>query len=261
MSTFKIKKNGKFKEVQRSADIVIGTHDGFHHLDELMGIMFYAWSQKKGLVFKVIRSRDPEVLKQCNVLIDVGGIYDIEAEKFDHHQESYDGDLSSAGMVFNACFVANTNNWKHWTEADDGMVVSVLKPIVSEVDECDNHGGYPETSMSHFVAHLEFAEALDIVNIWLRNIMKSCCNFSYVVERGVVKADNLLPKNLEYIWTIFPSTVIYDKTNSGVFSFRAPPGKKFSMDVEPEELIFIHKTGFMFKSKGWVNPVVYLVDK
>ena len=75
-----------------------GTHDGSFHADEVTACALL-------LVFdlidfnSIVRSRDPEVLQSCEYVCDVGGIYDPAKKRFDHHQISYDGDLSSAGMI------------------------------------------------------------------------------------------------------------------------------------------------------------------
>lgn len=76
----------------------VGTHDGSFHADEVTACALL-------LVFgkidrdKIVRSRDLKALSECEYVCDVGGVYDPEAKRFDHHQSAYTGDLSSAGMV------------------------------------------------------------------------------------------------------------------------------------------------------------------
>ncbi len=76
----------------------LGTHDGSFHADEVTAcsllLLFDLIDIKT-----VVRTRDPEILKQCEYVCDVGGIYDESQKKFDHHQVSYQGEMSSAGMV------------------------------------------------------------------------------------------------------------------------------------------------------------------
>jgi uncharacterized UPF0160 family protein len=79
---------------QRSA----GTHDGTFHADEVTACALL-------LAFdlidrdKILRSRDLSKIDQCEYVCDVGGIYNPQAKRFDHHQNDYKGDLASAGMV------------------------------------------------------------------------------------------------------------------------------------------------------------------
>ncbi len=37
--------------------------------------------------FCVYRTRDEELLKACDIVVDVGGVYDPDAFRFDHHQK------------------------------------------------------------------------------------------------------------------------------------------------------------------------------
>jgi uncharacterized UPF0160 family protein len=76
----------------------LGTHDGRFHADEVTAcalLIIFDLIDKD----KIFRTRDPNILKDCEYVCDVGGIYDPEQLKFDHHQADYKGTLSSAGMV------------------------------------------------------------------------------------------------------------------------------------------------------------------
>lgn len=54
------------------------------------------------------RTRDPAVLDTCNIVVDVGAIYDESKNRFDHHQRGFthvfghgfETKLSSAGLVY-----------------------------------------------------------------------------------------------------------------------------------------------------------------
>lgn len=76
----------------------VGTHDGSFHADEVTAcallIMFNLIDEDK-----IVRTRNPDKLAQCEYVCDVGGVYSIELKWFDHHQVSYSGPWSSAGMV------------------------------------------------------------------------------------------------------------------------------------------------------------------
>ena len=81
--------------IQRS----FGTHDGSFHADEVCACALL-------LVFDLIdeehifRTRDPKKLEQCEYVCDVGGVYDPKLKRFDHHQLEYNGEWSSAGMIW-----------------------------------------------------------------------------------------------------------------------------------------------------------------
>ena len=76
-----------------------GTHSGTVHADEVTACALF-------LLFNLIdedkihRTRDPVKLNTCQYVCDVGGEYNSSQNKFDHHQSTYKGEFSSAGMVW-----------------------------------------------------------------------------------------------------------------------------------------------------------------
>ena len=79
-------------------DKSFGTHDGHFHADEVTAcaLLVYYNLVQKNLIF---RTREENILKKCEYVCDVGGIYDPKKKRFDHHQADYNMNLSSAGMV------------------------------------------------------------------------------------------------------------------------------------------------------------------
>ena len=59
------------------------------------------------------RSRDPAVLDTCDIVVDVGAIYDESKQRFDHHQRGFtqvfghgfETKLSSAGLIYKWAFL------------------------------------------------------------------------------------------------------------------------------------------------------------
>ena len=76
----------------------VGTHSGTFHADEVTACALLLLFQLVDRD-KIVRTRDPEKLRQCEYVCDVGGVYDPDKKLFDHHQADYSGLLSSAGMV------------------------------------------------------------------------------------------------------------------------------------------------------------------
>lgn len=75
-----------------------GTHDGSFHADEVTACALLLLFDLIDME-EIIRSRDMKELNSCEFVCDVGGIYDPEIKRFDHHQSNYNGPLSSAGMI------------------------------------------------------------------------------------------------------------------------------------------------------------------
>lgn len=114
--------------------IRIITHSGTFHVDELMAVaaleIYFG-----GKPYEVIRTRDAEVIKTGDYVVDVGGIYDPATNRFDHHQHGGAGvrdgvPYSSFGLV-----------WKHFGEAITGskeVALGVEHRLVYPVDLADN---------------------------------------------------------------------------------------------------------------------------
>uniref|UniRef100_A0A915KGH7 RRM domain-containing protein n=1 Tax=Romanomermis culicivorax TaxID=13658 RepID=A0A915KGH7_ROMCU len=90
----------------------IGTHNGTFHCDEALAC-FMLKCLPRFSDAKVVRTRDPQLLKKCDVVVDVGGEYDPSSMRFDHHQRSFnlslksiesdlkfETKLSSAGLIY-----------------------------------------------------------------------------------------------------------------------------------------------------------------
>ncbi len=76
-----------------------GAHDGTFHADEVTAcalLLVYDLIDRD----KIIRTRLIDKLSQCEFVCDVGGEYAPAKKRFDHHQASYRGDFSSAGMIW-----------------------------------------------------------------------------------------------------------------------------------------------------------------
>jgi uncharacterized UPF0160 family protein len=83
----------KFQDVK-----IIGTHNGIFHADEVLAISMLSIFYDDNIT--VLRTRDPDVLKTCDILVDIGG------GDFDHHMYGGNGVRSnktpyaSAGLVW-----------------------------------------------------------------------------------------------------------------------------------------------------------------
>lgn len=84
----------------------IGTHHGTFHCDEALAVsllkLLPAFAKHD-----ILRTRNTDLLQQCEVVVDVGGEYDPERMRYDHHQKgfgttfpNYKTKLSSAGLVY-----------------------------------------------------------------------------------------------------------------------------------------------------------------
>ncbi|KAF9355024.1 hypothetical protein BGX34_010698 [Mortierella sp. NVP85] len=86
---------------------LIGTHNGHFHCDEALAVhMLRQTKMFQGA--DLVRTRDATKLATCDVVVDVGGVYDPSTHRYDHHQRGFtevfggkfDTKLSSAGLVY-----------------------------------------------------------------------------------------------------------------------------------------------------------------
>ena len=88
-------------------DVTVGTHNGHFHADEALAVYMLRQHVPQYIGARLVRSRDPAVLNECSIVVDVGGEYDPARNRFDHHQRSFattfpgrQTRLSSAGLVY-----------------------------------------------------------------------------------------------------------------------------------------------------------------
>uniref|UniRef100_A0A914V847 Uncharacterized protein n=1 Tax=Plectus sambesii TaxID=2011161 RepID=A0A914V847_9BILA len=90
----------------------IGTHNGNFHCDEALAC-FMLKKLPEYSDSEIVRTRDTATLEKCNIVVDVGGVYDHHKMRYDHHQREFKDTmksldilpkfttkLSSAGLVY-----------------------------------------------------------------------------------------------------------------------------------------------------------------
>ena len=88
------------------ASVLVGTHNGHFHADEALAVhmlrMLPTYRESR-----LVRTRDPKLLETCHTVVDVGGEYDAQRNRYDHHQRGFETTfpgkqtkLSSAGLVY-----------------------------------------------------------------------------------------------------------------------------------------------------------------
>ncbi|KAI2796007.1 hypothetical protein BLOT_016211 [Blomia tropicalis] len=140
--------------MSNQASVKIGTHDGVFHCDEALAcyLLKRLPQYKDG---EIIRSRDTEKLNQCDIVVDVGSIYDPSKHRYDHHQSSFQltlssifpkkdfGNvrLSSAGLVyahFGHQIIADYLDWSKDDPKTDNVFDKVYENFIKEIDAIDN---------------------------------------------------------------------------------------------------------------------------
>ncbi|MEQ1566849.1 MAG: MYG1 family protein [Myxococcota bacterium] len=156
--------------------VLVATHDGPFHADDVMAFALICTFHDPGA--QVVRTRDPDKIAAADLVIDVGGSYDPAAGRFDHHQKTYEGPWSSAGMVL---------DWLRATGAIDPELADTLRTeLMDYLDGVDNGRITPRPGVPCFPRIVEalnhpakthaafddaFREGAAFAGIWLRGLV------------------------------------------------------------------------------------------
>lgn len=110
---------------------IVATHNGTFHADDLFACAALSlWHAKRGEVIKIVRTRDMRTIEAADIVVDVGGLYDPNTNRYDHHQKEGAGTHAN-GIPYAAFGLV----WKHfgldlcngnrnvWEEIDRDMVI------------------------------------------------------------------------------------------------------------------------------------------
>lgn len=122
---------------------VIGTHNGHFHADEALAVFLLRLLPEYRHA-TLVRTRDPDLLNTCTIVVDVGGVHDDKLLRYDHHQREFNATfpgkgtkLSSAGLV-----------WMHYG-----------KNIINVVTGIDT--GNPDCELLYQKIYEDFVEPFD----------------------------------------------------------------------------------------------------
>jgi len=128
--------------------VKIGTHDGTFHCDEALAVFLLRLLPQFARA-ELIRTRNPDLLNQCTIVVDVGATYDPQAQRFDHHQRDFTEvfghgfttKLSSAGLIYKH-FGEDIIGRRLERKKDDPVVATLYKKLYQEfiegIDGIDN---------------------------------------------------------------------------------------------------------------------------
>ncbi len=113
-------------------DKTIATHNGNFHADDVFSIAAFKILCP---AFKLIRTRDSELIAKADIVIDVGGEYDPETDRFDHHQRGGAGErengipYSSFGLIWQKYGLEICQGKSDVANAVDAGLVSTIDAI------------------------------------------------------------------------------------------------------------------------------------
>ncbi|XP_032683070.1 UPF0160 protein MYG1, mitochondrial-like isoform X2 [Odontomachus brunneus] len=155
--------------------VKIGTHNGVFHCNEVFACVLLKLLPQY-MNATIVRSRDQDILDKCDIVVDVGGVYDHSAHRYDHHMRefrqtlhtvlknpNYDDliKLSSAGLIY--CHFGHEILRNLFPEVKDEDIEAIFKYIydtlIVEINDIDTYSGGKQlystcTNLSSQVKHL-----------------------------------------------------------------------------------------------------------
>lgn len=125
--------------------LTVGTHSGTFHADDVLAYALIRTFMDADA--HVVRTRDAQELAQCDLVFDVGGAFDPSSLRFDHHQGSYQGPRSSAGMIL---------DWlEHTGKVSADLAHHLRHRVVEYIDAVDTGREAPRVDVPCFARIVE----------------------------------------------------------------------------------------------------------
>ena len=139
-------------------DKTIATHNGNFHADDVFSI-----AALKSLFpsFKLIRTRDLAVIAKADIVIDVGGEYDPDADRFDHHQRGGAGERDN-GIPYSSFGLVWQKYGLEICKGNQDAVNAVDKGLVSTIDAIDC--GYAEGIAEGITKGISLSQTIGMFN-------------------------------------------------------------------------------------------------
>ena len=122
-------------ELSEKSELTLVTHSGKFHADEVAAtaVLKYVFRDKD---IQVTRSRNSEIINTADIVYDVGGVYDPEHARYDHHQK---GALKREnGMTYSALGLV----WRHYglqyCDGDERAAERIDHVFIKGIDARDN---------------------------------------------------------------------------------------------------------------------------
>ena len=278
-----------FKGKGKMNKLKVVAHNGIFHTDEVLAIAALELFNDKDGGISITRTRDKDTIDSADVVFDVGGVYDPENCRFDHHQPSfnegrYEGNLfSSAGLC-----------WKHYGY-EIGRNFGIRDPsdlkffhkyvddrIFLPVDRIDTGERRPRNGELHFSQLISmmndgddesFQSAVTFAKLTLITIIKEACK--KIKERDKMekmkkeqKGNKILVMDEFIQWTTFISArdgferVVFPDVFSGTWrvqvrgkssslpsSWGGLNGEALSKETGVADCIFCHRALFIAGNK------------
>lgn len=164
-----------------SKKISVGTHNGIFHYDELISIALISILHAGKVT--VVRTRDPNVLKACDIVVDVGGgIFDHHMPGGNEKRES-GTPYASSGLVWQAFGDEILKSLGCPKSNVDTCKARVDKELIEDLDKIDNgiKAKSPFEYISFFLPDWEDEKSADFC------FMEALSTTTSILKRALIK--------------------------------------------------------------------------
>lgn len=117
--------------------IKIVTHDNKFHADDVFACATLSlYYEKEGKSFEIVRTRNMEIIKKADIVVDVGAEHDADRNRFDHHQVGKAGTRDDI-IPYSSCGLV----WKKYGKflcSHEEVFKKIDKDIFEPIDAQDN---------------------------------------------------------------------------------------------------------------------------
>lgn len=138
--------------------IKIATHSGGFHTDDVFAIAALQLVHGKENI-EIIRTRDESILEQADIVVDVGGVYDVATKRFDHHQNG--GPVRANGIPYAAFGLV----WLEYGEQVSGskeVADEIERMLVLAVDAGIQEFRFMSLKIEKFL-HMNYIKSFDLI--------------------------------------------------------------------------------------------------
>ena len=192
--------------------MLVVTHSGKFHADDVLSWSLLQYFHPQACNMTLVRTRDSSIIKDADIVFDVGGIYDPSRMRFDHHQNEYTGTWSSAGMVLDWLtqqqYISSSLSLKlqqsivDYVDKVDNGIIETSKTIPCFAKIVDGVSSQSET-LSDFDTHFYIASSVATMYIQSIDIQEK----KYIMDCNIVQEKMTLAKETKQNFIIFDKYV------------------------------------------------------
>jgi uncharacterized UPF0160 family protein len=194
------------------------THSGSFDPDDVLAVATLEILLGRDNI-NICRSRDKDIIDKAEWVVDVGGVYDVEAKRFDHHQKG--APVRENGIPYSSFGMV----WKEFGEKickSKEVALKMEKKIVQPVDSADNQIQVCDC----YKEDLKIFELYDVLGmykpVWgteedYNTGFMRAVNFAVALLNRLIKQYQAEERMSEYVDDIYrqaedKSVLVFDKT-------------------------------------------------